>query len=143
MSAPNLSSGSWRGTVDTWLEPGAPAIRSDITATTSRVLDGKSVQIDYRSHVADNRSDGLMILGDDIATNRLSLTWIDTFHTGSNVMNFAADESGDLRGDWAAGGETWHWRVAIHAGDELRIEHFVITPAGEEARAIEVLLRPV
>ena len=138
----DIAAGQWRGTVDTWLEPGAPAIRGEMTATTSHVLDGKSVQIDYRSSVGDNRSDGLMILGKDIATNRLSLTWIDTFHTGANVMNFAADEHGDLRGAWAAGEELWRWRITIRTGDELRIEHFIITPAGEEARAIEVILRP-
>ena len=141
MSVLDIPSGSWRGTVDTWLEPSAPAIRGEITATTSRVLDGKSVQIDYRSDVGENRSDGLMILGRDIETNRLALTWIDTFHTGSNVMNFAAGENGDLRGAYAAGDEVWRWRIAIVAGEELRIAHFNITPAGEEARAIETILR--
>jgi hypothetical protein len=116
---------------------------SEIDATTARVLDGKTVQIDYRSHVGEHRSDGRMILGNDIATNRLCLTWVDTFHTGSNVMNFAADESGALHGAYAGGDEVWRWRIVIHVGDELRIEHVNITPAGEEARAIEVILRQV
>ncbi|MGZ5433541.1 MAG: DUF1579 family protein [Thermoanaerobaculia bacterium] len=138
-----IQAGQWSGTVDTWLDPSAAPMNGEITATTSRVLDGKCVQIDYRSRVGENRSDGLMILGTDIETGRLSLTWIDTFHTGSNVMNFAADESGSLHGAYAAGEEVWRWRIAIHADDELRIEHFNIAPAGEEERAIAVILRPV
>lgn len=136
-----IQPGRWSGTVDTWLDPSAAPTRSEITATTSRVLDGKCTQIDYRSHVGDNRSDGLMILGKDIETNRLSLTWIDTFHTGSNVMSFAADESGSLHGAYAAGSEVWRWRIVVQSGEELRIQHFNITPAGEEAPAIEVILR--
>ncbi len=138
-----IQAGQWSGTVDTWLDPSAAPTRNEITATTSRLLDGTCVQIDYRSHVGDSRSDGLMILGKDIHTGRLSLTWIDTFHTGSNVMNFAADESGSLHGAYAAGEEVWRWRIVVHAGEKLRIQHFNISPAGEEAPAIEVNLRPV
>ncbi|HEX6096554.1 MAG TPA: DUF1579 family protein [Thermoanaerobaculia bacterium] len=139
----DIAAGHWRGTVKTWLDPNAEPASNDMTATTSAVLGGKSVQIDYRSHVGESRSDGLMILGKDIRTGRLSLTWIDTFHTGSNVMNFAADESGVLRGEYAAGDEMWRWRLVIHAtAGELRIQHFNISPAGEEDRAIEAVLTP-
>ena len=137
----DVPAGQWSGTVDTWLDPSAAPTRNEITATTARVLDGKCVHIDYRSHVGDKRSDGLMILGRDIGTGRLSLTWIDTFHTGGEVMNFAADESGSLRGAYAAGEEMWRWRIVVHSAEELRIQHFNISPAGQEDRAIEVVLR--
>jgi hypothetical protein len=139
----DIAAGNWSGTVKTWLDPEAEPASNDLTATTSAVLGGKSVQIDYRSHVGESRSDGLMILGKDIRTNRLSLTWIDTFHTGSNVMQFTADESGMLRGEYAAGDEMWRWRIAIDRdGDALRIRHFNISPAGEDMRAIEAVLTP-
>lgn len=136
-----IPSGEWRGTVRTWFEPGADAIVGDITATTSALLDGPTTRIGYKSHVNEHRSDGVMLLGKDIATNQPCLTWVDTFHTGSNVMLFAAGPDGSLHGSYAAGDEVWRWRIVIQAGDELRIEHFNITPAGEEARAIEVVLR--
>ncbi len=136
----NIPIGEWQGTVRTWLGP--DPVHSDITATTERVLEGKSTRIAYRSTVTGKRADGWMILGEDIATpGRQCITWIDTFHTGSNVGNFAADESGTFHGSYAAGDQVWRWRIEISAGEELRIEHFNISPAGEEDRAIEVILK--
>ena len=139
----DIPAGHWRGTVDTWLDPSAPPTNNAITATTTNVLDGKSVQIEYRSHVGEHRSDGVMIVGTDIATNRRCVVWIDTFHTGANVMLFAADESGAFRGTYAAGDQVWGWRLTLHASaDELRLEHVNISPDGEEMQAIEAVLRP-
>lgn len=136
-----IRDGEWQGTVRVWFEPDSDAVVSDITARSSRVLGGASVRIDYQSKVNDDRSDGLMILGTDIATNQPCLTWIDTFHTGGNVHLLAAQEDGSLLGSYAAGDEVWRWRIRFHDGDEPRIEHFNIMPSGEEARAIEVILR--
>ncbi|HVG24513.1 MAG TPA: DUF1579 family protein [Thermoanaerobaculia bacterium] len=134
--------GEWRGTARTWLEPGAAPAVNDFAATTTRVLEGKTTLIGYRSHVKEHRSDGMMIVGTDIGTKRLSLTWVDTFHTGGNVMPFGADEAGVLRGSFAAGEELWHWRIAITVSeDELRFDHTMIEPSGEETPAIEVILR--
>ena len=136
-----IPAGQWHGTVKTWLDPDGEPIVNPMDATTSAVLGGKSLQIDYRSHVGEKRSDGLMILGEDMTTGRPSLTWIDTFHTGGNVGNFAADENGSLRGSYAAGEETWHWRILIqHTGDSLRIQHWNISPSGGEEHAIEAEL---
>jgi hypothetical protein len=139
----DIPAGHWRGTVDTWLDPSAPPANNPIAATTAHLVDGKTVQVEYRSHVGEHRSDGIMILGIDIATNRPCLTWIDTFHTGANVMLFAAGENGDFHGAYAAGAEIWRWRVVVRAAaDELHFAHFNISPDGQEDRAIEVTLRP-
>ncbi|HUR82981.1 MAG TPA: DUF1579 family protein [Thermoanaerobaculia bacterium] len=136
-----IASQQWSGTCDVWLDPPNPPAHADITATTSQVLDGKTTQIDYRSSVKGKRSDGVMLVGTDIGNNKPCLTWIDTYHTGGNVMLFATDADGSLIGNWDAGGEVWRWRIRIEEGDELRIRHFIITPAGEEGPAIEVILR--
>ena len=135
-----IPTGNWSGTCDVWLDPPNPPVRADITATTSQVLDGKTTQLDYRSTVNGKRADGTMLLGIDIANNQRCVTWIDTFHTGGNVMLFATDADGSLLGSWDAGGQVWRWRVRFDEGDELRIRHFIITPAGEESPAIEVIL---
>ena len=138
-----IPAGHWRGSVDTWLDPSAPPASNHIAATTAQVLDGRTVQIEYRSHVGENRSDGVMFVGTDIATNRPCLTWIDTFHTGANVMFFAADDKGAFHGSYAAGDQIWRWRVVMKVSpEELRIEHTNIEPSGEESRAILVVLRP-
>ena len=134
--------GRWRGTVRTWLEPDAPALIGEITGSFRSALGGATVIHDYDSSLGDSRSDGIMVIGRDIATNRHCLTWIDTFHTGGNVMLFAA-EGDSFVGSYAGGDELWRWRVAFRFDgvDALTIEHRNITPDGEEHRAVEVEFR--
>ena len=136
--------GRWTGAVQTWLDPEAPPTVNEMTGELTRALDGKSVLHNYQSKVGDKRADGLMILGEDIATNRGCCVWIDTFHTGSNVMLFAAESQAadrvSLTGSYAAGEETWGWRLVVQVigADELRFEHTNIGPDGTEWPAIRV-----
>lgn len=140
--------GRWRGTVRTWFDPGGEAIENEISGTFHRAFDAGALLHDYRSRVGDRAADGLAVIGIDIATNRPCMSWVDTFHTGSNVMLFAADDRAvadgvSLHGSYAAGDETWRWRIVIRVAgpDEVRIDHFNITPDGEEGRAIEIVYR--
>ena len=137
----DIPAGRWRGTVRTWFDADGEPIVSDIDATSSHVLDGKTVRLEYHAHVGEHRSNGLMIFGKDIATLKPCLTWIDTLHTGGDVMQFAAGEGDVLLGSYAAGEEMWRWRIVVHPGEELRIHHFNLWPSGQEDRAIEVSLR--
>lgn len=140
--------GRWRGTVRTWLDPAAPPVVNDITGAFRNALDGATLLHEYQSHVGDKRADGLMVIGWDIATNESAMLWIDTFHTGSNVMMFAPETKSAgspvrLIGAYAAGDETWRWRVTftVVSSDECRIEHVNISPAGGEDAAIEMTMR--
>ena len=139
----DIQAGQWRGTASTWLDPDGDPIVSDFTATVAPILDGKSVRIDYQSKVQEKRADGVIIIGQDVATLRPCLTMIDTFHTGGNVMNFAAGDDGAFLGAYAAGEEMWRWRITIHTGDQLRIEQVNIHPSGQEDRAIDITLQRV
>jgi hypothetical protein len=133
--------GTWTGTARTWLDPnGEPAV-APYTCSFRPVLDGPSVIGESQSAVGESVSNGVMLLGSDIGTGTLALSWVDTFHTGGNVMTFAGDAAAML-GQWAAGGEVWRWRIAFAvSGDELRVEHTNITPDGTEARGIEIVCR--
>jgi hypothetical protein len=140
--------GRWNGTVRTWLDPAAAPVENEIGGTFRRVFDSGALLHEYRSHVGEHRSDGVALIGIDIATNRHCVSWVDTFHTGSNVMLFAADDRAvedgvSLHGSYAAGDQTWGWRVSIRVAgaDELRIDHFNIEPGAEEVRAIEIVYR--
>ena len=136
-----IPEGNWQGTVRVWFEPTSDAIVSDITATTSRVLGGKLVRIDYQSMVNDKRSDGEMIVGNDMSTNKPAIVWIDTYHTGGTLGLFAGQDDGSFLGSYPAGDQVWHWRIRVHEGDELRIEHFNIMPGEEEYLGVEVTLK--
>lgn len=140
-------SGAWSGTVRTWLDPTAPPLENTVTGTFRRAFDGPTVVHEYSSHVGDKRSDGMMIVGTDIETNQPSLTWVDTFHTGGNVMTLrttAGSEELTFAGAYAAGPEeVWRWRITVRQAStgEVSIDHVNITSDGEEAPAIEVRLR--
>ena len=140
--------GSWRGTVRTWM--GEDPVVSEMSGTFRRLFDKGTVVHEYRSNVGDHRSDGMTVLGIDIATNRGCITWVDTFHTGSNVLVGAADdrqiEGGtSYRASYAAGDQMWGWRIVFRTigPDEMVMEHFNISPDGTEERAIEVQYRRV
>ena len=140
--------GQWRGTLRTWFDPAGAAIENEISGSFRRAFDSGAVLHEYRSQVGDRRSDGVALIGVDIASNRHCVSWVDTFHTGSNIMLFVADDGAvengvSLRGSYAAGDQTWGWRLVIRAvaADEVRIDHFNITPDGEEGRAIEIVYR--
>jgi hypothetical protein len=137
--------GRWRGTVQTWLDPAAPPLVNEAEGTFRRLLDGGSVVYEYTSRVGEHRADGMAILGIDIATMRPCMTWVDTFHTGANVMQFAAEDRElanglSFGGAYAAGDQTWRWRVSIVvvSANEIRVDHINITPDGEEAPAIRI-----
>lgn len=139
----DIQAGQWRGTAQTWFDPEGEPIVSDFTATVFQLLGGQSVRIEYQSKLGEKRADGMMIIGQDVATLRPCLTMIDTFHTGGNVMNFAAGDDGAFLGAYAAGEEMWRWRIVIHTGEELRIEQVNIHPSGQEDRAIDITLQRV
>src|SRR5687767_12241878 len=117
MSQPTLLQslvGEWRGTVRTWVDPARPPVSNDISGTFRLLLASKTVIHEYTSRVGDARSDGMMLLGRDIETTRPSLAWVDTFHTGGDMMHLAADPASTddrlvFAGAWAAGEETWRW----------------------------------
>lgn len=140
--------GRWRGSVRTWFDPAGAAIENEISGSFRRPFDSGALLHEYQSQVGDRRADGLALIGIDIATNRHCVSWVDTFHTGSNVMLFAADdrtvENGvSLQGSYAAGDQTWGWRIEIRVAgaDEVHIDHFNIEPGAEEVRAIEIVYR--
>ncbi len=133
--------GTWRGTVSTWLRPEAAPLTGEISGSFSRLLDGGSVLYEYTSKVGEHRSDGIAIIGKDLADGHIRMTWVDTFHTSSDVMVLTQeDDKLSFIGSYTAGEETWGWRVVFGPvrNDELLIEHFNILPGDEEARAVEI-----
>ena len=135
--------GTWWGKVSTWLRPEAAPLIGEISGSFSRLLDGGSVHYEYTSKVGEHRSDGIAIIGKDLSDGLIRMTWVDTFHTSSDMMVLTQDAKGDelsFIGSYTAGEETWGWRVVFGPArnDELLIEHFNILPGGHEARAVEI-----
>ncbi|HEU4521196.1 MAG TPA: DUF1579 family protein [Thermoanaerobaculia bacterium] len=132
--------GSWRGTVRTWLDPDADPVVNEMSGTFRLAPGGASVLHDSTSFVGEKVSNGWMLIGRNIGTGRLNLIWADSFHTGGGLQTFDAEADGSFLGSYAAGSETWRWRIRFTPSGQgqLTIEHLNITPGGEEQRAIEV-----
>lgn len=68
--------------------------------------------------------------------------WVDSFHTAPSIMRLegAAREDGaiDVLGSWQPPeGPPWGWRIVLRPDPgTLVVEHFVVTPAGEESVAV-------
>ena len=133
--------GRWRGTVSTWFRPEAAPLTCEISGSFNRLLDGNSVLYEYTSKVGEHRSDGIAMIGKDLSDGIIRMTWVDTFHTSSDMMVLTQDgDELSFIGSYTPGEETWGWRVVFGPvrNDELLIEHFNILPGGQEARAVEI-----
>ena len=82
-----------------------------------------------------------MLLGFHRDAEQYEMTWVDSFHTGSAIIwsTGAPREDGVIAvtGSYLAGGERWGWRTEFHTRNGLIMRAYNISPAGEEAPAIE------
>src|SRR3990172_11607108 len=138
--------GEWEGTARTWFEPGKLADESPIAGTIRSVLGGRFVVHEYRGSLIGEPLEGIAILGYDLHRGRWQTAWIDTCHTGTQLM--LAEGGGDepsVVGGYPdpSGGSDWGWRTEVELADAdtLVITHFNVTPAGEEAKAVEIEYR--
>jgi hypothetical protein len=144
--------GRWSGTAQTWFEPGAPEVKAPISGTFRAALGRKSVIHEYRTRVDGKPASGIALIGRDLATQRFSIAWVDTFHTGTEIMVFHADDRDTERGFSVLGryafpqaNQVWGWRTAhrLRGANALEIEHHNITPDGDESLAIRIVYERV
>lgn len=138
--------GRWSGPTRTWFDPAAPAFESTTAATIEALLGGRWVRIGYEGAVPGKPHAGQMILGFHNDAGEFEMAWLDSFHTGTSMMLCTGKPGTDgtlsVLGSYAAGPERWGWRTVIRktGPDQIVIEAFNISPAGEEDRAIETVL---
>lgn len=135
--------GKWRGTTSTWFDPLKPPEESPTDARVELLLGGRFVRLTYASSVMGARHAGEMTLG--YADEHFTIAWIDSFHTGSAITPLVGEPRKDAiscLGSYAAGTETWGWRIAVSITDKgaLLVEEWNLSPAGQEDRAIEMRL---
>jgi hypothetical protein len=138
-------SGSWKGPVKTWFEPGKPPEESAWSAEGERILGGRFVRVDYRGTAMGQPHAGEMLLAYERDEKRFLLVWIDSFHTGTQAMVCLGELAGEsaltFLGSYLAGNERWGWRTTLNASSGgIMIEMTNILPSGEEARAVSATL---
>lgn len=138
--------GTWRGTTRVWFEPDTIADEAPVQATIRSVLGGRFVLHEYETTFMGELQLGLALYGWHIDRNGHEAAWIDSAHTGTQLM-YSEAPTGDQRfavlGHYGGheDGAPWGWRteIALDGDDRLVIIAFNITPQGEESKAVETI----
>lgn len=139
--------GRWTGETSTYFDPDAAPEASRTEATIEPILGGRWLRIDYQGTAMGKPHAGVMWLGFHGDPQVFEAAWIDSFHTGTAMMMSVGAPRADglisVLGSYAAGPERWGWRTTLRrdAADQLVLESFNISPAGQEDRAVLTRLR--
>ncbi|MCY1042203.1 DUF1579 domain-containing protein [Corallococcus sp. bb12-1] len=141
--------GGWEGVARTWFEPDKVEDESPITGTFRSVLDGRFVVHEYTSSMGGKPLSGIATLGHHLDLRQFTMSWVDTFHVGSDIMPLLGEagvsDKFSVSGTYFAGDDAprWGWRVDIDqpSPDALVITHFNIQPGEAPQKAIEIQYR--
>ncbi|HZW27946.1 MAG TPA: DUF1579 family protein [Trueperaceae bacterium] len=110
-----------------------------------RVVGGRMLRFDYRWAYRSEAHEGTLLLARD-TDGRVTAAWGDSWHQNRELMSLSG-ESNDgavaLRGTWTVGDSPpWGWRIDLGPSEDggVTMEMWVVTPDGEEARAVEMVL---
>lgn len=142
--------GDWSGTIRVWFEPGKPASDGALRGRIRPVLGGRFVIHEYEGECMGEPHQGVAIHGYYIDRNRYESAWIDSFHTGTQMMFSTGVPMATLHsvlGSYGgeSDGEVWGWRTEIEkkSADHLLIQMFNVTPQGEQSLGVEFDYRRV
>ena len=136
--------GSWAGTARLWLQPGVLAGEDAVTGTVDGFHGGRWTRHEYETTIDGKRETGTALLGFQLIGRLWQVAWLDTWHTGSSIMFFEGVVEPDAGALSVLGsypdveGPPWGWRTSFEPGDDtLLVRHYNVTPAGDEALAVE------
>jgi hypothetical protein len=134
--------GNWEGTSNTYFEPGVLADTSTTKAQIKAILGKQFLQMEYTSSMQGKPVEGLAIIGFYLVKREYTIAWIDSFHTGTQILISQGKEGPiNVMGHYGdpSGGPDWGWRTTIEqtSDDAFVLRHFNVLPTGEEALAVE------
>ena len=137
--------GSYTGRTRLWFEPGDPVDDQEITGTIEPLGGGRFVRHRYTTRVLGDEHSGEAIIGCDLRRWRWQVAWIDSFHTGEQIM-FSEGPAApgatrvEVLGSYPADeGPDWGWRTTIEPTEAgVVVQHHNVTPDGTETLAVDV-----
>ena len=138
--------GSWDGSTRTWFEKDVLADESPMRGKVAMVFDGRFLSYEYTGSLNGKPFEGKMLWGYNLGTKQCEMSWIDTFHMGTGIMQSIGNETGNgfsVLGSYGGEGmpEPWGWRTELEIinSDQFLIRAFNISPEGDEAKATETI----
>jgi hypothetical protein len=141
--------GNWQGITKTWFEPDVLADESQVQANIHLILGGRFLMMGYAGSLQGRTLEGLMIIGKQLSINKFQSVWLDSFHTGTDIMFSESKRDAhhlSVLGTYLFATpekeEIWGWRTRFELvnTDKLIITAFNVSPSGEESKATETTL---
>lgn len=147
--------GEWTGANRLWMSPDDPPRESATTVSIAPAAGKGFVAMRYTWSFDGTDHDGLLIARNGAEPGGNDIAWVDSFHTGGQIMTFAgrADADGHVStlGSYPAPpGPDWGWSIVLQAGEgggeggdaeraeALRIVMHNIPPGEDPQLAVEI-----
>lgn len=133
----SLQGTKWEGTSELWLDP----LGNEVTESEA-TLRVEPEQIVYSWIHKGTLHEGKFML------NESDISWVDSFHQPEVIScELVKGQPGVFTIKYAykvVSGPDWHWRINLsqRPDDTLVLQMTNITPWGEEARAVRMILGP-